>query len=97
MVLPPGYDVNARCEFHSGAPGYSVENCKALKYKVQDLINYNAITFAPNGPNVKNNPMPPPNKSTMNMVEIDNVRILLTCVDELKNSTPCNKERVDEK
>lgn len=33
-VFPPNYDVNARCEFHSRAPGHSVENYKALKYKV---------------------------------------------------------------
>lgn len=61
-ALSSGYDVNARCEFHSGAPSHSIENCKALKYKVQDLIDSKAITFAPNGPNVNNNPMPPHNK-----------------------------------
>ena len=37
--LPFGCDVNARCEFHSGAPGHSTENCKAVKLNVQDLIN----------------------------------------------------------
>ncbi|XP_058725708.1 uncharacterized protein LOC131597002, partial [Vicia villosa] len=25
--LPPGYDANARCEFHSGAPGHTIEKC----------------------------------------------------------------------
>ncbi|XP_050909309.1 uncharacterized protein LOC127123094 [Lathyrus oleraceus] len=83
-VLPPGYDANARCEFHSGAPGHSIENCKALKYKVQDLIDSKAITFAPKRPNVNNNPMPPHNNASVNMMEADNGRRLMSCVDELK-------------
>lgn len=62
------------------------EKCKSLKYKVQDLIDSKVITFAPNGPNVNNNPMPPHKNSTVNMVEMDNGRRLLTCVDELKTS-----------
>lgn len=68
-VLPHGYDVNARCEFHSGAPDHSVENYKALKYKVQELIKSKAITFSPNDPNMNNNRMPPYNKSTLNMMQ----------------------------
>ncbi|XP_050878617.1 uncharacterized protein LOC127082421 [Lathyrus oleraceus] len=83
-VLPPGYDANAHCEFHSGAPGHSIENCNALKYKVQDLIDSKAITFAPKGPNVNNNLMPPHNNASVNMMEADNGRRLMSCVDELK-------------
>lgn len=52
-VLPPGYDANSRCEFHYGALGHSIENCKALKYKVQDLIDSKAITFVPNDQNLE--------------------------------------------
>jgi len=33
------YDVNAKCEYHGGEVGYSTENCQALKYKVQSLID----------------------------------------------------------
>lgn len=76
--------MNSRCEFHSGAPGHSIENCKALKYKVHDLIDSKAIIFVPNGPNVNNIPMPPHNKPNVNMVEMDNGRRLITFVDELK-------------
>ncbi|XP_050909145.1 uncharacterized protein LOC127122914 [Lathyrus oleraceus] len=83
-VLPPGYDANARCEFHFGALGNSIENCKALKYKVQDLIDSKEITFAPKGPNVNNNPMPPHNNAAVNMMEADNGRRLISCVDEFK-------------
>ena len=83
-VIPPRYNVNARCEFQSGALSHSIENCKVLKYKVQDLIDSKEITFAPNDPNVNNNPMPLHNKSTVNMVEMNNGRGLLTSTDELK-------------
>ncbi|XP_050909405.1 uncharacterized protein LOC127123205 [Lathyrus oleraceus] len=83
-VLPPNCDANSRCEFHSGAPRYSIENCKALKYKVQDLIDSKAITFSPKGPNVNNNLMPPHNNAVVNMMEADNGRRLMSCVDELK-------------
>ena len=68
MVLPHNYDVNSRYEFHFGAPSHSIENCNALKYKVQDLIDSKEIMFAPNGPNVNNNLMPPHNKPVVNMV-----------------------------
>ena len=50
--LPRGYDVNACCEFHSGAPGHSIENYRDLKYKVQDLLDAKELSFAPMGSNV---------------------------------------------
>ncbi|KAI5405671.1 hypothetical protein KIW84_052437 [Lathyrus oleraceus] len=55
--LPEGYDANARCNFHSGAPGHTIENCKAFKHVVHDLIDSRAINFA-SAPNVVNNPIP---------------------------------------
>ena len=54
---PASYDENAKCEFHSGAPGHNIENCKAFKHTVQDLVDSKAINFAPS-PNVNANPMP---------------------------------------
>ena len=44
---PRGYDVdvNATCEYHEGVGGHSVENCKALKNKVQSLIYADPIKF----------------------------------------------------
>lgn len=84
VVLPPGYDANSHYEFHSGAPEHSIENCKALKYKFQDLIDSNAILFAPNDPNVNNNLMPPHNKENVSMIELDDRRKVITSVSELK-------------
>ena len=45
--LPYGWDANAHCDFHSGAPGHNIDGCKAFKHKVQDLIDSKAINFAP--------------------------------------------------
>ena len=42
---PKGYDVNAICEYHGGVRGHSVENCTALKNKVQSLIYADPIKF----------------------------------------------------
>jgi len=36
---PKFYDANAKCDYHGGAVGHSIENCKAFKYKVQSLID----------------------------------------------------------
>src|SRR3954469_10587393 len=56
--LPPNFDTNARCEFHSGAPGHDVENCRALKHQVQDLIESRVILFTLEGMIVQGNRVP---------------------------------------
>ena len=58
--LPHNYDANARCEFHFGGVGHTVENCLALKYKVEDLLDTKAIQFDPlPEPNIIQNLMLP--------------------------------------
>ena len=42
---PKKYDVNAKCEYHGGVGGHSVENCTAFKDKVQSLINVDPVKF----------------------------------------------------
>lgn len=54
--LPRGYDVNARCVFHSGAPRHTTEDCRALKHLMQDLIDSKVIMFTPQGLNVVRTP-----------------------------------------
>lgn len=93
-IILPGYYANTQREFHSGAPGHSIENYKALKYKVQDLIDSKAIMFVENGLNVNNNPMPTHNKLAINMVEIDEGRRLVSWVDELKTLLVKIKEQL---
>ncbi|OMO50565.1 Retrotransposon gag protein [Corchorus capsularis] len=43
---PKWYDVNAYCDFHSGAQGHSTENCTRLKYVVQDLVKSGKLSFS---------------------------------------------------
>ncbi|KAI5410441.1 hypothetical protein KIW84_055810 [Lathyrus oleraceus] len=79
---PASFDENAKCEFHSGAPGHNVENCKAFKHVVQDLVDSKAINFAPS-PNVNANPMPAHGQMGVNAISEDGRRIGLLSVDQL--------------
>ncbi|KAI5419745.1 hypothetical protein KIW84_043778 [Lathyrus oleraceus] len=79
---PASYDENAKCEFHSGAPGHNIENCKAFKHTVQDLVDSKAINFAPS-PNVNANPMPAHGQRGVNVISTEN-RVGLSDVDQLK-------------
>ena len=42
---PKEYDANARCEYHGGVIGHSIENCTAFKDKVQALIDADPTKF----------------------------------------------------
>lgn len=57
--LPLDYDVNARCVFHSMAPGHAIEDCESFKYMVQDLIDSRFIMFTPQGLYIMYTSMPP--------------------------------------
>ena len=45
LPYPRGYDANARCEYHGGAIGHSIEDCMAFKDKVQALIDADPAKF----------------------------------------------------
>ena len=91
--LPADYDAHARCEFHSGEPGHGTENCKALKHKVQDLIDSKAIDFAPRGgPNVTKNPMPPHHNHSTNAVD-DSLNLVYD-VNLLRTPLLCVKKKL---
>ena len=42
---PKRYDVNAKCEYHGGVGGHSIEDCMTFKSKVQALIDANPTKF----------------------------------------------------
>ncbi|KAK2452450.1 hypothetical protein QL285_000244 [Trifolium repens] len=42
---PPGFDDNARCDYHNGSPGHNIENCRGFKHKVQELMDQKLLTF----------------------------------------------------
>ncbi|GKV38976.1 hypothetical protein SLEP1_g46822 [Rubroshorea leprosula] len=73
--FPIWYNPQARCEYHSGGVGYDLENCLALKHRVQDLIDAKElqITSDPEvvGPNITKNPLPTHDGPTVNMIEKD--------------------------
>ena len=43
--FPNWYDVNIRCDYHSGVPGHSTEDCTILKNKVRNLIQEGKLRF----------------------------------------------------
>ncbi|XP_058755175.1 uncharacterized protein LOC131628350 [Vicia villosa] len=93
--LPANWDANARCEFHSGAPGHSIDNCKALKHQVQNLLDSKAIEFTPTqGPNVVQNPMPPHGAHAANAIESVEDTRLVKDVIELGSLLPLLKEEL---
>ncbi|XP_027093659.1 uncharacterized protein [Coffea arabica] len=59
--MPACYNPQAVCAYHSGAPGHSILDCKALKHKVQDMIEVGEIVIRKReaqGPNINRNPLP---------------------------------------
>ncbi|XP_050877300.1 uncharacterized protein LOC127081056 [Lathyrus oleraceus] len=64
----PKHDPNALCAFHVGYIGHSTEDCWGLKYKVQDLINQDILSFSEEKRNVKMNPLPNHGGSIVNVV-----------------------------
>ena len=43
--FPRWYNAHTQCDYHGGNPGHPVEDCTALKHKVQDLINDGKLKF----------------------------------------------------
>ncbi|XP_071901017.1 uncharacterized protein [Coffea arabica] len=59
--MPAWYNPQAVCAYHSGAPGHSTIDCKALKHRIQDMVESGEIVIRkrePQGPNVNRNPLP---------------------------------------
>ena len=76
----PRHNPNARCAYHSESPGYDINDCCALKNKVQDLIEANEIEFdAHEIPNVITAPIPK-HDCGVNVVDNDT---FVTFVEEL--------------
>ncbi|XP_069150857.1 uncharacterized protein [Solanum lycopersicum] len=67
-VCAKWYDPNKVCAYHSGMKGHTTEVCRALKDKVQMLIDTKTIQLKDPTPNVANNPLP---NHQVNMVEAE--------------------------
>ena len=72
--FPKWYNPNTTCTYHGGTPGHSVEQCMALKHKVQSLIEAGWLTFQEDGPNVKTNPLTNQGGSAVNAIEVCSLR-----------------------
>ncbi|KAI5417544.1 hypothetical protein KIW84_042230 [Lathyrus oleraceus] len=77
------YDENVRCKFHAGAPGHHIEDCKAFKHVVQDLVDSKAINFALMS-DVNTNPMPMHGPMGVNVMFKDKRKMDETNGDQLK-------------
>ena len=54
----PSYNPDARCAYHSGSPGHDTNDCWALKYKIQNMIDAKEMEFdPPETPNVITTPL----------------------------------------
>ncbi|GKV08897.1 hypothetical protein SLEP1_g20468 [Rubroshorea leprosula] len=86
---PYWYDLQARCEYHN-VVGHGTEYCATLKIKIQDLINEGKLQFdeAKSTSNTTQNPLPPHDAGTMNMVALDepiaqmSLNVSLTMIDD---------------
>ncbi|KAF1855387.1 hypothetical protein Lal_00042685 [Lupinus albus] len=54
----PWYDPNANCDYHSGIIGHSTETCRALKHRIQDLIDSKWLEFKDTVPTITGNLYP---------------------------------------
>ena len=68
--FPKWYNPSATCTYHGGTPGHSVEQCLALKSKVQNLIEAGWLTFQEDGPNIKTNLLANNGGGVVNAIEV---------------------------
>ena len=64
------YNENVHCDYHFGNKGYFIENCMALKRRVQDLIKKRELTFEDEDIlDVNRNPLPNHGGPRVNTIE----------------------------
>ena len=68
---PKWYNSDAKCAYHSGAPGHNIDSCLLFKYKVQHLINAAWLSLQEEGPNIKTNPLASHGGASANAIEED--------------------------
>ena len=68
--FPTWYNPSTTCAYHGETPGHSVEQCLALKSKVQSLIEAGWLNFQEEGPNIKTNPLANHGRGAVNAIEV---------------------------
>ncbi|KAF1898394.1 hypothetical protein Lal_00042086 [Lupinus albus] len=80
----PWHNENAKCAYHSEVVGHMVEDCRAFKFKVQDLFNAKRIDFRETTPSITGNPLPNHGDQGVNAID-ENGRVATTDrVEEVK-------------
>ncbi|XP_070017927.1 uncharacterized protein [Nicotiana sylvestris] len=59
------------CAYYSGMKGYTIDECRSLKDKIQSLIDNKIIMAKEPSPNVRNNPLPDHKGGGIHMIEIE--------------------------
>ncbi|XP_019416491.1 PREDICTED: uncharacterized protein LOC109327789 [Lupinus angustifolius] len=80
----PWYNENITCVYHSRAPGHLVEDCRAFKFKVRDLINAKRIDFRETRPNITGNPLPNHENQEVNAIEASEEVTIIGKVEDVK-------------
>ncbi|KAL4362721.1 hypothetical protein GQ457_04G022830 [Hibiscus cannabinus] len=80
---PSWYDPKAQCEYHVGITGHYIDNCKAFKKVVQNLINTGVLKI--DSPNVAANHLPNHGEQGVNAIEEECLGKTLESVDEVRS------------
>ncbi|KAF1888250.1 hypothetical protein Lal_00000637 [Lupinus albus] len=80
----PWYDPNANCDYHSGIIGHSTETCRALKHRIQDLIDSKWLEFKDTIPTITGNPLPNHGNQGINVLEQDDDMVVVEKVEDMK-------------
>ncbi|KAF1888382.1 hypothetical protein Lal_00039304 [Lupinus albus] len=80
----PWYDPNANCDYHSGIIGHSTETCRALKHRIQDLIDSKWLEFKDTVPTITGNPLPNHGSQGINVLEQDDDMAVVEKVEDMK-------------
>ncbi|XP_019465382.1 PREDICTED: uncharacterized protein LOC109363578 [Lupinus angustifolius] len=78
------YNPNVNCAYHSGVVGHSIETGKALKHRVQDLIDSGWLNFKDDVPTITNNPLPNHGNQGVNVLERDEADTIIDRVEDIK-------------
>ncbi|KAF1881766.1 hypothetical protein Lal_00013180 [Lupinus albus] len=80
----PWYDPNANCDYHSGIIGHYTETCRALKHRIQDLIDSKWLEFKDTVPTITGNPLPNHGNQGINVLEQDDDMAVVEKVEDMK-------------
>ncbi|KAF1894594.1 hypothetical protein Lal_00031414 [Lupinus albus] len=80
----PWYDPNANCNYHFGIIGHSTETCRALKHRIQDLIDSKWLEFKDTVPTITGNPLPNHENQGINVLEQDDDMAVVEKVEDMK-------------